>query len=351
MLFDLDGTLIDSFQAFCSIANEICKELGFPLVKQEHLLSVVNDGKSFFDFCFSNHSSDKEKNITLFKQKREEMWEDLFHKNVKIFPKTFSLLKELKKSGYKIGIVTSSGNEVLHLKKISPLLQYVDTVVTRDHVTLKKPNPEGILLALKNLNSSKEETLFVGDTPLDIQAGKRAEVTTVGVLSGTSSYETLEREEADFILETTSDLPFLLKIDNQNAILATHILQGRYTKGLNKATDFLSQNAVRNEIERLTQQQPYPGTLNLSLITSSLLKLESFFKSTPSIQLSFNGKYCHATLYPVMIHAHSMKQQAYILRPELKEYDPLKIEIISPLHLQQTLNLRFYDSIYITPIQ
>jgi len=99
---------------------------------------------------------------------------------ITLFPGMGELLKRIHDSGTRIALFTGAGRETAeYCLKQQNVLQYFDELVTGDSVTHPKPDPEGILKAMKALNVSSAETLVVGDAGADVIAGQRANATSV----------------------------------------------------------------------------------------------------------------------------------------------------------------------------
>jgi phosphoglycolate phosphatase len=118
---------------------------------------------------------------------------------------TRELLHELKKRGIKTGVVTR--NCCAAVNQVFPDIRlYVDSVITRDHTPLVKPDPEHLRLSLKEIQVAPEFASMVGDHPMDIKIGRDVGVLTIGVLTGASSQDDLILAGADIILEKAADL-------------------------------------------------------------------------------------------------------------------------------------------------
>ena len=116
-------------------------------------------------------------------------------------------LLELHRRGYRFGVV-SSGSEQRVCREIerSVLSQVFEVVICNEHITNKKPHPEGLELALQRLNCQPSDAAYVGDAPEDIQMGKAANVVTVGVRSAYPSSGRLLSASPDIYLESLSEL-------------------------------------------------------------------------------------------------------------------------------------------------
>jgi phosphoglycolate phosphatase-like HAD superfamily hydrolase len=109
--------------------------------------------------------------------------------------------------GLSEGIV-SSGSECRLTRELKQqaLSELFEVVICNEHMVNKKPHPEGLNRALAMLKRSNEEACYVGDSPEDIEMGKRAHVMTVGVRSTYPTSWKLRDAKADIYLESFSDL-------------------------------------------------------------------------------------------------------------------------------------------------
>lgn len=99
---------------------------------------------------------------------------------ITLFPGMGELLQRIHDSGTRIALFTGAGRETAeYCLKQQNVLQYFGELITGDSVTHPKPDPEGILKAMKSLNASPAETLVVGDAGADVIAGQRAGTTSV----------------------------------------------------------------------------------------------------------------------------------------------------------------------------
>jgi HAD superfamily hydrolase (TIGR01509 family) len=117
-------------------------------------------------------------------------------------------LRALKEKGIKIGIVTgrmSKGDgKWLELRRLN-IHQYIDAMVTAAEAP-SKPAPDGLISCVKALGLSTEECVYVGDSRLDMRAGKKAGLLTAGIVTGVAGKESLIKEGPDFILGEVSEL-------------------------------------------------------------------------------------------------------------------------------------------------
>ena len=177
VLFDMDGVLIDSFEAWFHVFNSALK----------HFTNKTVTKQEFTKNCWAIDSSiivpkyfpgiDIEE-ITDYYQ---ENFLD-FDKHIKILPNVTETLKKLKNNNIKTAVVTNTYHEQAEetLKKIK-LHKYFNKIICADDVELGKPEPDMIFKALKDLNVEKENAIFIGDTETDMLTGKNAEIFTLGL--------------------------------------------------------------------------------------------------------------------------------------------------------------------------
>ena len=125
--------------------------------------------------------------------------------NGELFDRTKELLNSLKSLKISCGIITR--NCAKAVKIVFPdILSYCPVVVCRDAVNKVKPHPEHLNMALKKLGSSAENTLMIGDHPLDIKTGHRAGTKTCGVLTGRCPKNDFIEAGADIVLSNAVDI-------------------------------------------------------------------------------------------------------------------------------------------------
>jgi pyrophosphatase PpaX len=127
------------------------------------------------------------------------------------FPGTRETLLTLRSSGVRLAVLTNSGRKAADESlRRAALLDCFEFVLTRDDTKTMKPRPEGLLEAVAKLSLPKESVFYVGDSPFDILAAKRAGVRIVSVTTGNYSAERLITEGADFVIPSISELAGVL---------------------------------------------------------------------------------------------------------------------------------------------
>lgn len=133
-------------------------------------------------------------------------------RNSKLFPETLSALEDLKKHGIKIGLVTNTSREAADtVFRLHGLSKYFDAVITRDEVEMLKPDPEGLLLAMKRLGA--ESFFMVGDLSLDLLATKNASGISIIVKRNPEEEANLH---ADYRVQSLSEVPSIIQAAMRN---------------------------------------------------------------------------------------------------------------------------------------
>jgi HAD superfamily hydrolase (TIGR01509 family) len=113
--------------------------------------------------------------------------------------------------GIRLGIVSGARPEVLELLRAEGVLDRFDAVILGSDVGRRKPHPEGIFSCLSQLKVTPDEGVYVGDTPVDIQASRAAGVQAVGVLTGAGNSASLSVDGPDRLISSLAKLPAIIE--------------------------------------------------------------------------------------------------------------------------------------------
>ena len=202
ILFDLDGTLVDSGKDIALAANRTLVRLGLPELPEEEIISFVGDGiRRLMEKTLGPHAGmDVDAAVEDF---REDYRGSCLVHTVP-FPGIMDLLRDLK--DHPVGVVT---NKPARFSKVIldglGMSAYVDAMVGGDEAELK-PSRDPLLLACQRLGVEPGFGLMVGDFEKDIQAGRAAGMKTCGVLWGLDRGEGIIKTGADYVCNTVLDL-------------------------------------------------------------------------------------------------------------------------------------------------
>ena len=175
VLFDMDGVLVDSINAWFYVYNDSLKHFGLKELSKEE-----------FSKGFGSPIEHDIKNNFIGKTVKEvaESFDRYFKRRkglVKIFPQSKKVLENLEKRKIKLALLSNSTKFiVLSILKHHKIHKYFDVIVAMEDVKRRKPAPDMILKACKKLGVKPINAIIVGDTQNDMIAGKRAGCVTVG---------------------------------------------------------------------------------------------------------------------------------------------------------------------------
>ncbi len=209
IIFDLDGTLLNTLEDLMDSVNYALERQGYPLRNISEIRSFVGNGirvlmeravpkdvigTDTFEACFKDFND-------YYKVHMEDKTAPYEGIN--------SMLSEIKKAGFKTAIVTNKVDYAAQ-ELCNRLFPEIDLVVGSVDDRPNKPAPDGAFYAIDTLGSKAENTIFVGDADTDILTAKNAGLPSIGVLWGFRDREIIEAEGAEYIVETVNDLEKLL---------------------------------------------------------------------------------------------------------------------------------------------
>ena len=203
VLFDLDGTLIDSGAIILASMRHAAETVLERRVPDEELMGAVGGP----GLVAQMRALDPERVDDLVRVYREH--NEPLHSELHACDGVLRLLPRLHGEGRRLGIVTAKRLVTVRLAfdVIPELERYFDTVVGADETERHKPHPDPILLALDRLDADAGSAAYVGDSPFDVQAAKAAGVHAVAVTWGRiHDEERLAREHPDAIVHDAEEL-------------------------------------------------------------------------------------------------------------------------------------------------
>lgn len=221
VLFDLDGTLIDTAPDFIRIIKLMCSEANVPAPSDASIRAQVSEGaRAMVNLVHPELSVDSPELLN-FRQQFLNIYQQNIAVDTCLFPDMDNVLKELEALDIPWGIVTNKprGLSELLLDALH-LTERCQVLVCPEDVKHTKPDPEPMYLAAKQLNISPEKIMYVGDHPRDIDAGRAAGMPTVLAAYGylPPAHRTdLDAWNADVIIHNVSELSDLIHQSTQQA--------------------------------------------------------------------------------------------------------------------------------------
>lgn len=204
VIFDLDGTILDSLDAFWQAFNAGVEAFNLKPVAKERLLALMNQGASLAEILGNIYPALGAEPLSLKEPIMVEIRKEYIARSeneVGLINGAREMLSQLRQRGLKIGVVTSRAvppeKGWRELTKLQ-VEHFIEVMVTGAKAK-RKPAPDTIIECFNRLRLLPGECIFVGDSQVDIIAGKAAGVRTVAVATGVTSLEALAAESPDFI--------------------------------------------------------------------------------------------------------------------------------------------------------
>ena len=215
VLFDLDGTLIDTAADFIRIIQQMCRDEQRPVVEAEIIRTQVSEGARAMVQLVYPEMDVTDPVFLAHRQRFLNTYGDNIVVDTNLFEGMYPLLEELEAHQIPWGIVTNKprGLSELLLAALN-LTERCAVLVCPEDVSKTKPDPEPMYLAAKQLNLEARDIIYVGDHPRDIDAGRNAEMYTILAAYGylpIESRDDLNAWQADAIIQTVTELHQLLK--------------------------------------------------------------------------------------------------------------------------------------------
>ncbi|MCA0984636.1 pyrophosphatase PpaX [Halobacillus yeomjeoni] len=201
ILFDLDGTLIDTNELIIASFMHTIEQYGDRDYGRDEVLDFI--GPPLRDSLRKINPDRVEEMVETYRKHNIENHDSY----VKAYDGVVETIRKLKEEDYRLGIVTTKMRNTVQMGlELTDLDGLFETVVTLDDVEHAKPHPEPILKALDQLGVKTSEAMMVGDNTHDIEAGKNAGTKTAGVAWTVKGRKVLDDLNPDYMLENMREL-------------------------------------------------------------------------------------------------------------------------------------------------
>ena len=186
VIFDMDGTLVDSSVTIVNAINHVRAMLNLAAMEKELILEKVNDPHlNPAEFFYE---------VPNFTEEHEKWFSDYYTNNheteLQLYEGVERLLKNLKEKGYTLALATNAyRNSTLESLSHLKVLEFFDSIACYDDVANGKPSPDMLEKNLKDLNVSTKESIFIGDSERDLLAAEALNMDYLMVNWGFSTYE------------------------------------------------------------------------------------------------------------------------------------------------------------------
>ena len=204
-LFDFDYTLADSSRGITLCFRHVLERNGYAGVTDEAIRRTI--GKTLEEsFSILTGVTDPDR-LAAFKAEYRREADVYMTPNTRLFPETLRVLRTLKERGAKIGIISTKYRFRIHDTMDQHLpADFLDIVVGGEDVSRAKPDPEGLLYAIRQLGVKKKRVLYIGDSTVDAETAQAAGVDFAGVTHGVTTADELAAYPHRHIMDSLTEL-------------------------------------------------------------------------------------------------------------------------------------------------
>jgi pyrophosphatase PpaX len=207
VLFDLDGTVIDTYNMILASFRKATKQvLGF-IPPEDMMMDMVGIPLAEQMARISPEHADELVNV--YRENNLRIHDEM----VRAFPGTDAALASLSREGLRLAIVTSKRNSLAERGlKAFGFERYFELLIGADDTDVHKPNPAPLLLAADRLGIAATRCVYVGDSPYDMQAAVAAQMPAVAALWGMFTRQRLLDAGAEYLASSMAELPAVLSV-------------------------------------------------------------------------------------------------------------------------------------------
>lgn len=206
IIFDLDGTLINSLTDIALCMNEVLAKLNYSTHKIEDYNYFVGDGAMVLSENVLPKTASKEQVQEVFEEFKN-LYDQNVYENTQPYEGILTLLKNLENANFKLGILSNKPHKftLKYAQKFFSQFNIEEIHGQKEHIE-KKPNPTGALNIAKSFNLHPNEIFYVGDTSTDMKTATNAQMKSIGVAWGFRPVRELVEHRADFIANSPEEL-------------------------------------------------------------------------------------------------------------------------------------------------
>lgn len=210
IIFDLDGTLLNTLEDLMDSVNYSLMKHGFKTRSLEEIRSFVGNGVAVLMHKAVPTKTDEEIEKDCLAVFKAHYKENMNNKTC-LYDGIPELLKVLRENGHKIAVVSN---------KFEPAVKGLCDIYFKDLIDLaagqtqtrnRKPAPDGVFYAMDKLGADKEQTIYIGDSEVDVETARNSALPCIGVTWGFRGREVFEEQNAEYIVDTPEEILDIVK--------------------------------------------------------------------------------------------------------------------------------------------
>ena len=210
-VFDLDGTLLNTLGDLADSVNAVLERYGYPVRTEEEVRRFVGNGVPLLIERALPSGTGREEYETCLQAFKEHYRKNMCRKTAP-YPGIPELLRELKRRGVKMAVVSNKFDAAVRELCKKYYGGMISVAIGESAHVRKKPAPDSVWRALRELGAERESALYIGDSDVDIQTARNAGLAGVGVTWGFRDRALLEREGARYLIDRPEQLLDILSL-------------------------------------------------------------------------------------------------------------------------------------------
>lgn len=208
-IFDLDGTLVDSLLDLATATEHALKALNLPGHELDEYKYFIGNGVR--KLILRALGKENEKLYPEARKLFDEYYQIHCLDHTVAYEGIYELIEDLHKQGHIIAVNTNKPDALAKLICRKRFSNYIDYVVGQQEKLPTKPNPSAVINIMNHYHATKKQTIFIGDSDVDILTGRNAGIKSVGVTWGNREKEELVQAGASFVVKNVHELRLILE--------------------------------------------------------------------------------------------------------------------------------------------
>lgn len=213
LMFDLDGTLVDSLPELTDAANDVLRQLNLPATSDARVRNWIGDGaRELLIRAMADTGDDRADTLRADRVRVDALMEDFAQAYLRhcgersgLYPKVLDTLRRLQRQGIPMALVTNKEDRLTQrVVDVHGLRPFFDTIIAGDTLARPKPDPLPLLHCLELFQTRAQRALMIGDSRIDVAAAKAAGVTCWALPYGYNKGQPIRDSQPDRVIDDIS---------------------------------------------------------------------------------------------------------------------------------------------------
>lgn len=200
VVFDMDGTLLNTLPDLTALTNAVLSDLGYPTHTEEAIRGFIGDGvRALMMRAMPDSASDDEKEAALAEWKSR--YQEFGRRKTVPYPNIIEMLEGLKSKGVKLGVLSNKFDAAVKDLAAFYFPATFDVAKGESPTCPRKPDPTGLLASIQEIGLNPSQVVYIGDSAGDMKTAKAAGAMPIGVSWGYQTVDRLVSAGADMVID------------------------------------------------------------------------------------------------------------------------------------------------------